>query len=335
MIFSKDFEFLKLTKKEHSKPFEEGVKEGYRKGFDTIFDKYCFSCLIDTWGCVNSDGLIACVLKSKRYYTELGKIKNSMFKELDEKQKFFDYAINLHKKMINKSPSLSLLKVSLEIKKTEWDHDNKNEEDRKRHQHSLKLHAALTKFLNLMRSRAILQRIIGYFWVALRDANNGLQYIHICFYVDNIFNEKLGAEISLLWDKCTNKQGDIINFTFMKHCSNNNVISDYLIMEKVQNILDVKDFIRNKEIIIHDDFNYSGNTCKHDISVKMELFRLYVFGLAKEMYLLRSPPKNKFYSVDETLAPKQPRKRAWGPEAKTPPKNPLKKIRSYGFSRPK
>lgn len=358
MVKTKDFDFLKLSKVDLSRPFDEKIKKRYRHGFSRLFKSYCFSCLLDEYEFVNEDELMSWIDKTEEErqekeinegkvtiegqvsddivegpYFNLDKIKESIFKENRTKKRFYERALDFHKKMTAKSSSPSLLKISLSIPNlcsdTYIDYDHFR---RARLEHGENIHNSLALFLNLMRSRVVLQRISGYFWVVLRNDFNSLPYIHICFYIDGVFNEKLGAEISLLWNKCTKmqlkSQGDILNFTFTEHSSNNNVVAQYKSFMDITRILRKKDFPVLKQCIFLSDFNNRGFDSKHDNSIILGKFKVYASDLSREMYIQSASEKKRIETADSLLAPGQARKKTRA----NPPLPSRKKFRSCGFS---
>lgn len=330
MKFSSDFDFLRISKKEYSKPFDDGAINKIRNSFDVTYKEYCFSYLIDIRKNLNSDALVNDIFNKQKPYSELSDIRAAIMKEVKEKEIFFDKAMAFHNVMTKKAPQ-NLLKISFSLESQRCFCLHEGDDRIRKYNHSHELHSALIDFLNLMRCRVILQRISGYFWVALRDERNGFQYIHFCFYVDGVFNEKLGAEIDNLWQKCTHGNGRLINFTFTRHSGNNNVTGPYQSHNELQKILNKKDMNPDKSFVIYDDLNGFDSFYKRECSAEIKAFRRYVSSLAKEMYLLRTPPVR---ISTELCQSDNPHNRKWklGIEEE---KLSRRKIRNYGFSRPK
>ncbi|WP_134707132.1 hypothetical protein [Rahnella sp. CJA17(1/100)] len=184
--------------------------------------------------------------------------------------------------------------------------------------------SAMRNFLNNARQRVLLQKIVGHFWVVMKEPN-GMPYIHINFYInDDRFNANLATEIINLWAKVTSNDGCALFFDVSRRYGNSEVYNDKVRTMFSRKLVDDKS---KAEDIFLDDFNQKGNSqLKYDaLASDIKSFEAYLILLAKESYpvhTLNAISKNEIRNKDMPLI------RFY------PPYDPIKakKVRSYAIS---
>lgn len=187
-----------------------------------------------------------------------------------------------------------------------------------------KLMSAMRRFLNNARQRVLLQKIVGYFWVFMKEPN-GMPYIHINFYIDNDrFNANLATEIKTLWVHVTNNHGCVLLFDISERYGNEEVYNDKVRTMFSRKLVNDKSNIKD---IFFDDFNQKGTSIlKYNAKVEnTKSFESYLVLVAQESYpihTLNAISKNERRNKNEQQS------------RFAPPYDPIKaqKIRSYAIS---
>ncbi|PWC14323.1 hypothetical protein B4923_05290 [Brenneria roseae subsp. americana] len=287
-FFEKDFNFIYLKKEELVK-ISNLLK--IEKRITLLQSNYClyyfnrdngFFCdLLDD--AKKEIGTIFSEAISFDEHKENIKIIRSEFSPLlENKSKLLDSLLLHYHKLKSKNSSLYSLRFSFSL------NDRTSESSKIQNAETIKTAYArivdyLRKFLNFSRQKVLLKKIVGYFWVILRDYN-GLPYIHINFYLsDGEFNSGLALEIKQLWENITNGSGCSLIFEISKNYGNNEVYND-----KVSNLYSIRSpmLSNNKKHQVHNDFNRTESLIyKYDcLAEDTEKYERYLTCIARESY---------------------------------------------------
>ncbi|MEI7384699.1 hypothetical protein WCU57_11125, partial [Pectobacterium versatile] len=230
----------------------------------------------------NVDTIFSKNISFDEYQNNVKVVKSNLSPLLENKSKLLD-SITLHyHKIRSKYPSLYSLRFSFSLNDRTSHYAEKLSAEMIRKEYS-RIVDYLNKFLNFSRQRVFLKKIVGYFWVIMRDYA-GLPYIHIGFYLsDGLFNARLAIEIKQLWEQVTDGYGCSLIFDVSESYGNSEVYNNNAI-----NFLSPKSLVNrnNKKHEIRHDFNKIGDsTLKYFCSAEnVKEYERYLTCIARESY---------------------------------------------------
>lgn len=316
--FYKDFYFIYLNKGDLIKPVN---LTNIEKRISSLQDCYCLCYLNNYFLCdllsnlrENVDTIFSQNVSFDKYQSNIKAIKYNLSPLLENKSKLLDSLTLHYYKMKSKHPSLYSLRFSFSLNDRTSRYAERQSAAMIRNEYS-KIVDYLNKFLNLSRQRVLLKKIVGYFWVIMRDYA-GLPYIHIGFYLsDGLFNARLAIEIKQLWEQVTDGYGCSLIFDVSENYGNSEVYNNNAI-----NFVSPKSLVNrnNKKYEIRHDFNKIGDsTLKYFCSAEnVKEYERYLTCIAREsypVYILNSITKwkgrigliDELHSGDRNLSKKK------------------------------
>lgn len=302
--FRRDFDFIFYSKKDLAKLTK---LEYIKKRLDFVERHYCFDYfeknglnLVRYFHKVSSLYEKSFLLEDFEHLQEtVNQVKKITQPILKNKSDLFDALTTHYRKLKNKHPSLYSLRFSFGFSR-EMKVGHIGGDSLLIRNNCISLGSWMRKFLNNSRQRALLQRVVGYFWVVMKEPD-GTPYIHINLYMDNDrFNANVAIDVKDLWISVTNKSGCVLPLNISKRYGNAEIYND-----KVRTMFSRTLVVDKSKIIdlICDDFNLMGRSIvKYKAEASDEKnFERYLYLVSQESYpvytlntSLQSTGKNKF-----------------------------------------